>query len=672
MTHSSNVPNRLINEHSPYLLQHAYNPVDWFPWGKEAFEKARLEDKPVFLSIGYSTCHWCHVMERESFEDREVAELLNKDYISIKVDREERPDIDSVYMNICQLVTGQGGWPLTVIMTPEQKPFFVGTYYPKKSYYNMTGLVDILNYISESWISNRKKLVESGEEIIKYLRQQDNFEGGEINDFDKSSFKRTFKDTFELLKQQFDNKFGGFGSSPKFPTPHNLMFLLRYHYYEKNEEALNMVEKTLQNMYLGGIFDHIGYGFSRYSTDDKWLVPHFEKMLYDNALLSIVYLETYQVTGKQIYRDIADKIFTYIEREMLDSDGGAFSAQDADSEGEEGVYYTFTPDEVTELLGKSDATFVNEYFSITSSGNFEGKSIPNRIGKAPNDDERINALLPKLYEYRKNRTKLHKDDKKLTSWNSLLLVAYSKAYKILGDSNYLNKAQKISGFIESRLTKKDGSLFVSYRGGHASGTGHLDDYAFYIWGLLEIFETTGSQEYLEKAVSLNKYLIQNFYDEENGGFFISDKNDEQLIHRPVEIYDGAIPSGNSVETYNLIKLYYLTENMDLYDIILRQINRFGATAEEYPAAYTFFIMSLMLELYPNEKIIAVVKNEPELKNIKDVLYNKFRPDIIPGLIKSENSILPYKIINDETTFYICRAQSCLEPFNDFKMFKETI
>ncbi|MEL7655517.1 MAG: thioredoxin domain-containing protein, partial [Bacillota bacterium] len=423
MVNTTKMPNRLINESSPYLLQHARNPVDWYPWGEEAFNRAKTEDKPVFLSIGYSTCHWCHVMAHESFEDEEVAEVLNRDFISIKVDKEERPDIDAVYMSVCQGLTGSGGWPLTIIMSPDQRPFFAGTYYPKTKRYNVPGLLEILDAVTKEWKGNKDSLLETGDKIVNALKagtqKQDHDMTGQIDHNGLS--KDIIHEAKELFSQSYDERYGGFGRSPKFPSPHNLMFLLRYSKFEKDERALEIVEKTLLQMYRGGIFDHIGYGFSRYSTDEKWLAPHFEKMLYDNALLAIICSETYQITGKELYQRVARKTLSYITREMTDEQGGFYSAQDADSEGTEGKYYIFTPDEILKLLGEQDGTLFNGFFDITGRGNFEGSNIPNLLKNKVYDPipDMIRGMIPKVYEYRYNRTRLHKDDKQLTSWNSL-------------------------------------------------------------------------------------------------------------------------------------------------------------------------------------------------------------------------------------------------------------
>lgn len=616
VNNTNNTPNRLINEKSPYLLQHAYNPVDWYPWGVEAFSRAKAEDKPIFLSIGYSTCHWCHVMAHESFDDAEVAEALNKDFISIKVDKEERPDIDAVYMAVCQGLTGAGGWPLTIIMTPDQIPFFAGTYFPKLRRYNIPGIFDILGAMSREWKDNREPLLKIGNKVVEILQRgsigkevsSENSsnqmakeqKAGVKNNIDKNAMFHVIKEAKEQFEKSFDREYGGFGKNPKFPTPHNLMFLLRYYQFEKEEHALEMVEKTLQEMYKGGIFDHIGYGFARYSTDNKWLVPHFEKMLYDNALLIIIYLEAYQITGKELYKTVAVKTIKYVLREMISKEGGFYSAQDADSEGVEGKYYVFTPEEMIWLLGEEEGKYFNDYFDISDDANFEEGSIPNLIeNKDFNiENERINELIKKVYDFRLSRTHLHKDDKILTSWNSLMIVAFAKAYKSLGDESYLKVAEKTSEFISEKLTQSNNRLYIRYRDGYAAGNGTLDDYAFYIWALTELYEASFNTAYLDKALKLCNYIKSHFWDGENGGFYLTAEGSESLIYRPKETYDGAIPSGNSVAGYVLIKLSKLTGMTDPKELGLKQLKFLTESVNSYPAGYSFALMSFMMELYP--------------------------------------------------------------------------
>ena len=436
--------NHLQYEKSPYLLQHRENPVDWYPWGEEAFARAKKEDKPIFLSIGYSTCHWCHVMAHESFEDAEVAEVLHRSFICIKVDREERPDIDAVYMGVCQMMTGSGGWPLTILMTAEQKPFFAGTYFPKWSQYGMLGLMELLAQVEKLWKTDRKKLLETGEKIASFLQKES------TEELAAPTAVLLEQGAAELL-QRFDREWGGFGTAPKFPTPHNLFFLLRYGKAEGNAIAVSAVEKSLDAMAQGGIFDQIGGGFSRYSTDEKWLVPHFEKMLYDNGLLAYAYLEGYLQTGKEFYKEIAEETLDYVMRELTDTDGGFFCGQDADSEGTEGKYYVLRPQEIRDVLGE-DAEVFCRYFHIMEYGNFEGGSIPNRLGEeAEIRSKKIKELCEKVYAYRKKRTTLHKDDKILTAWNGLMIAAFAKAGFLLENTAYLSAAERAAVFLEERL-----------------------------------------------------------------------------------------------------------------------------------------------------------------------------------------------------------------------------
>lgn len=535
-------PNRLIHEKSPYLLQHAYNPVDWFPWGEEAFDKAKKEKKPVFLSIGYSTCHWCHVMERESFEDDDVAKLLNEYFISIKVDREERPDLDNIYMTFCQALSGQGGWPLNIFLTPYKKPFYAGTYFPKNDRYGRAGLISILKSISKAWDDKKDELISYGDSITNNIKSMMN----EEDEFDANL--ELVKKAVEDLESLFDEVYGGFGTEPKFPTPHNLLLLMRYWKSTNDDRYLKIVDKTLESMYRGGIFDHIGFGFSRYSTDRKWLVPHFEKMLYDNALLGIAYTEGYQITGKTLYKNVAEKIYSYVIRDMLSKEGGFYSAEDADSEGIEGKFYVWDLKEIEDVLGKKDGEIFVKHYNITDKGNFEGKNIPNLIGTDLQDIEydeslsnNIEQSRRRLFEYRKKRIKPFKDDKILTSWNGLMIASLSYSGRILGHKEYVEAAEKASNFIFSKLMNRADKLYKRYRDGESKNLGTLDDYAFLIWGLIELYEATFNLKYLEKAVALNENMIKQFWDDNSAGFFLNAHDSEELILRPKDVYDGAIP-----------------------------------------------------------------------------------------------------------------------------------
>jgi uncharacterized protein YyaL (SSP411 family) len=667
---TTRIPNKLINEKSPYLLQHAYNPVKWYPWGDEAFELAKTENKPIFLSIGYSTCHWCHVMSEESFEDEEVANLLNEVFVSIKVDKEERPDIDTVYMTICQATTGHGGWPLTIFMTPDQKPFFADTYIPKHSRYGMVGLVELLDQIKKEWQVNKEDMIRTGNQLADIIKRE----------FETSSPSDTVtKDIINLavtqFNQSFDHDYGGFGNEPKFPTPHNLIFLLRYAKLEADEKALFMAENTLKHMYRGGIYDHIGYGFSRYSTDARWLVPHFEKMLYDNALLAIAYTEAFQYTKDRLYRTVAEQIFEYIRREMTDPEGGFYCAQDADSEGVEGKYYVFTPEEIDKVLNKEDASFFCEYFNITKEGNFEGASIPNLIksNDLKSDNERVVRVCNKLYSYRLDRSKLHKDDKILTSWNALMITAYSIAAKVFQNNDYLAVATKAAEFVSTRLTDQDGRLFVRYRDGDAKYYGHLDDYAFYSMALISLYEATFKVDYLKQAIALADQMLELFWDEKNGGFFLSANDSEQLIYRPKEVYDGAIPSGNSVAAYVLKRLANITADTHFTEYADKQLRFLAGQVKDYPASYSFSLIAFLQELYPSKEIVCVASEKEDFKELTDYLSEYYEPNTVV-LLKTEANqselreivdyIDDYHTVNDKTTYYICENHHCQAPVND--------
>lgn len=680
---TTRVPNRLADEKSPYLLQHAYNPVNWYPWGKEAFAKAKEDNKPIFLSIGYSTCHWCHVMAHECFEDEEVSTLLNESYICVKVDKEERPDIDTVYMTVCQTTTGHGGWPLTIFMTPEQAPFYAATYIPKQTRYGMLGLMDLLQEVREQWKNNQEDLNQTGVKVAELMKRA----------FEKRSDKGTVSKDLAALavtqfEQSFDHDYGGFGNEPKFPSPHNLMFLLRYATLEASQQALFMVENTLKNMYRGGIYDHIGYGFSRYSTDAKWLVPHFEKMLYDNAMLAITYLEAYQTIKNPLYKMVAEQIFEYIRREMTDKEGGFYCAQDADSEGIEGKYYVFTPDEINKVLENEDGSYFSQYFDITKEGNFEGASIPNLIKatELKSDNERIIRLSQNVYTYRLDRSKLHKDDKILTSWNALMITAYAKAALILQKQEYAEVAKRTVEFINTRLTDETGRLLVRYREDEAAFFGHLDDYAFYCMALLSVYDATFEIDYLKQAVSLTEQMLEQFWDEKNSGFFLNAKDSEQLIFRPKEVYDGAIPSGNSVAGYVLQRLAALTANSRYIEYADKQLSFLAGQIKDYPAGHSFSLIALMSALYPSKQIVCVAsksasalanKREPGEKEDHRELINymaeHFEPNTVVLLKTEENEeklkeiadyVVDYRIINDKTTYYVCENHNCMSPTND--------
>ncbi len=640
--------NHLKNQTSPYLLQHADNPVNWYPWCDEAFKRAKEEDKPIFLSIGYSTCHWCHVMAHESFEDAEVAEILNRYFISIKVDKEERPDIDSIYMSVCQAFTGSGGWPTTIFLTPEQKPFFAGTYFPKNARYGQMGLKELLMIVHEKWITDRETLMESAEEMVSFLGKKDRTVA-DIN-------AQLIDTAVELYKRSFDKEYGGFGDAPKFPTPHNLLFLMRYYEKTGDKKAMEMVEKTLYQMYRGGIFDHIGGGFCRYATDRYFLVPHFEKMLYDNALLILAYAKAYQLTKIPVYREAAEKTAAYILREMTSEEGAFYSAMDADSEGVEGKYYLFESSEIIGILGEEAGKAFNQHFGITEKGNFEGKSIPNLL-QNNHIDKKMEDYLERVYEYRKNRYALHLDDKILTSWNALMIIGMCHLYRVTGKRVYLEAAVKAQNFIENTLCEAD-TLYISYRNKQRSKKGFLDDYADEIMALLALYEATFARNYLDKAIRFMDKSREDFFDEKEGGFYLYGKENEQLILRPKETYDGAIFSGNSAMSYNLVQLYFLTGEERFGDLAEKQLRFMSGAASHYPAAYAMFLMALSDYVNPPEKITVVVKEKQELKKLSCQLPL----DTIVRALESPTKDYPLK--NDKTTFYVCRGHACQPPVNE--------
>lgn len=639
--------NQLKNETSPYLLQHLENPVNWYPWCREAFEKAKSEDKPIFLSIGYSTCHWCHVMAHESFENEKTAEILNQYFVSIKVDREERPDIDSVYMSVCQAFTGSGGWPMSIFMTWDKKPFFAGTYFPPSSHYGIPGFPDLLQAIANQWNNNQSKLLTSAEQIITHLKSAES-----VNK--KSNYENSIEQAMKIFSDSFDEINGGFGSAPKFPTPHNLLFLMLYAKQKNNSDTIKMAEKTLLQMRKGGIFDHIGYGFSRYSTDKYFLVPHFEKMLYDNALLIIAYSAAYSLTDNEIFLDTAKKTAEYILREMTSPDGGFYSAQDADSEGVEGKFYTFTLSEILEILSKEKGHQFAKVFDITVNGNFEGVNIPNLL-KSNDLNSDFSEEIQKLYVYRKMRTKLHLDDKILLSWNALTIAALSILYRVSKEEKYLQAAINAQNFIEKNMC--DGNqLFASYRNGKRSDHAFLDDYAFYTAALIELYNSTLDKDYLENAEQFCGEVIRLFSDSENGGFYLSESDNIELFMNPKEIYDGAIPSGNSVMAYNFVRLYQLTDKSEYRVFIEKQAAFLSAQASDYPAGHCMFLIAKLIYENPPEHIVIVPKDDSELEEIRQKL-----PLLANVIITPECK--EYPIINEKTTYYVCKNHACMPPSN---------
>ncbi len=682
--------NKLVHEKSPYLRQHAHQPVDWYPWNEKAFEIARKENKPVFLSIGYSTCHWCHVMAHESFEDENIARLMNEIFIPIKVDREERPDIDRIYMQVAFLMTGSGGWPLTIFLTPDKIPFFAATYIPKESQYGRKGLTEILSQVKDLWKYQQDAILQQGSQLLAALQANSVTDRGEV------LTEEILEEAFQDFSARYDRQSGGFGKAPKFPSPHQLLFLLRYWKRTGNDQALMMVEKTLQSLQAGGIFDHVGFGFHRYSTDKDWILPHFEKMLYDQALLAIAYLEAYQATGKAVYRDTAEMVLDYVLRDMASDEGGFYSAEDADSEGEEGKFYLWTEQELQEILNNDELIFVQQYFHVQSEGNlavmghpkdiFGNRNILYRDTHDPSmadfsdeqgiaEAERWGKIREKLYNIRTKRIAPGKDTKILTDWNGLMIAALARAGQVTGKEGYLEAARKAADFIFRNLAAAQNRLFHRYSEGDAGITGYLDDYAFLIWGLLELYEATFSIDYLQKALELNRTLISDFRDEKNGGFYFTSEQNEQLLVRQKEVYDGAVPSGNSVAFYNLLTLAHLTGNEKLNHMSYQLVKAFSPMIEQNPSAYACFLIGVDLMVGPAFEVIIVGnRNKEDTKRMFNALHNNYLPRkvvIFRSAEKEKQDIdrimhfdLPSDKITEDATAYICKDYICMSPTAD--------
>jgi len=682
--------NRLAYEKSPYLLQHADNPVDWYPWGAEAFEKATKEDKPVFLSIGYSTCHWCHVMAHESFEDPQISMLMNDVFVSVKVDREEHPDIDMLYMTVCQMMTGSGGWPLTIIMTPDKQPFFAGTYIPRETRFGRVGMLELIPRIKEVWARRKDEVLSSASQVTAALQKTTlPVPGEELGE-------PMLHLAYEQLSERFDEEHGGFGGAPKFPTAHNLLFLLRYWKRTKKGKALDMVEKTLQAMRRGGVYDHIGFGFHRYSTDRRWLVPHFEKMLYDQALLAMAYVEAFQATGKEEYARTAHEIFAYVLRDMTAAEGGFYSAEDADSEGEEGKFYLWTHDAIKRILTPEEVNFAVKVFNIEENGNFTDEVAGRKTGRniayltkslgdtaseldvsIPELQNRLESIRQKLFAHREERVHPHKDDKILTDWNGLMVAAMARGARILDEPGYASAAKRAVDFIFSNMLDSDEHLLHRYRDGEAAIPAHLDDYTFLIHGMLELYETTFEVDYLKKALSLNEYLLDHFWDKENGGFYFTADDGEALLIRQKEIYDGAIPSGNSIAMLNLLRLGRITANPDLEEKAARIGRAFFENVRQLPSAHTQLMIAVDFAVGPSLEVVIVGNSRAkETKEMLQAIGSKFIPNkvviLLPiGIDSTEiKGIAPFTTdqpsIDNKTTAYVCVNHNCKLPTTDIE------
>ena len=650
--------NRLINESSPYLLQHAYNPVDWYAWGEEALQKARKEDKPIFVSIGYSACHWCHVMAHESFEDNEIAQLMNKNFINVKVDREERPDIDDIYQRVCQLAAGNGGWPLSVFLTPDQKPFYVGTYFPKESRYGMPGFGTILTQLSEAYTSKKHEIQKATAEFMHALSSSAQDirmpQVGQEGTLLESG--RSILDEAAIgLLHMADTVYGGFGQAPKFPNVSNLIFLLRYYDISGINRFKDFVMLTADKMNHGGIHDQIGGGFARYSTDQRWLIPHFEKMLYDNALLTQLYSELYQISKNTVYLATAKKVLNYITREMTSPEGGFYSAQDADSDGEEGKFYTWSKAEIIRSLGNEErhADIFCEYYGVTEGGNFEGKNVlhvtrsTDEIARKYNkSQEEMEYILEqtsrRLFEIRERRDKPGRDDKILTSWNGLMISAFAKVYRITGDKSYLDHAINAIEFIESKIAASDGRLHRTFKDGIAKLNAYLDDYAFYINALLDVFEVNTDPRYLEKSIMYADHMIQHFWDGEQGNFFFTSDDHERLIVRTKAVYDLAIPSGNSMAASGLLRLYHMTQKGD-YLLKAEQIMKTGLkAAAENPFGFGQLLNAIYLYIRKPIEITIIAKDKKQQidsERMSSWLGKQFIPNSIVALVNDSSQLV---------------------------------
>lgn len=596
--------NRLIYEKSPYLLKHSTNPINWYPWSKEAFEEAKRKNRPIFLSIGYFTCHWCHVMEKESFEDQEIAEILNNNFVSIKVDREEMVEIDNFYMTSCQLLNRTGGWPLTIIMTPDKKPFFAATYLPKKSTPFHFGLLDILKKIKTFWKEKKLDLITYSDEITKNIKKILTLSPKSSN----SSLDDLIKQAYMMLKEQYDHEYGGFRDAPKFLLPQHYIFLLQYYKKTEDENAINIIKKSLTKMRLGGVYDHIGYGFHRYSTDKMWLLPHFEKMLYDQAMMAICYLKTYEITLDNFYKEVAEEIFEFVISNMMNSEYAFYSAVDADSEGEEGKYYLWTVEEIKEIF-KQDSDLFIKIFNLKTDGNFLDEATKKKTGKnilymrdgyneiasklnisAHELKHKIEYFRSKIKEIRDTRIPPSIDDKIITELNGMMIATLSLGSLILKKEEYLHIAQKTYNFIMNHLLKENGSLYRRYRDNEAKYYGNLDDYSFFIWGVLNLYNVTKDEKLLFKAKSFTDYVIKNFLDKEKGILYFVDNNyPDTFFHGQVSIIDGAYPSGHSIMVHNLYKIGEYTSNENYAKTADYILNSVLSEVEKAPILYTMLL-----------------------------------------------------------------------------------
>jgi uncharacterized protein YyaL (SSP411 family) len=682
--------NRLGSEKSPYLLQHAANPVDWYAWCDEAFAAAKAQNKPVFLSIGYSTCHWCHVMAHECFENPAIAERMNRTFVNVKVDREERPDIDAVYMTVCQAITGSGGWPLTIIMTPDRKPFFAGTYFPPESRHGCIGMRELTDRIEDLWTNRNQELLKSADQVTELFRKHGSSASGRLPEI---SLLTT---SLNELTEEYDPVHGGFGGAPKFPTPQKLIYLLRCWKRFKDDQALQMVEKTLQGMRHGGIYDHVGFGFHRYATDETWLLPHFEKMLYDQAMIAVACLETCQATGREEYAQTAREIFGYVLRDLRSPQGGFYSAQDADSEGEEGRFYVWAKQDVEKALTPQEAAIWNRVYSVGTEGNFFDEATKEKTGanifhlKKPLREwatqmkmshQELCALLDKcrrkLYRVREKRVHPFRDDKILTDWNGLMIASLALGARVLNDHQYEIAARAAADFILSTLRDDQGNLLHCRRNNESAIPAFLDDYAFLIWGLIELYQTGFDVKYLEAAIALNDHLLQRFWDDRDGGFFFTANDHEELLFRKKSIHDGAIPSGNSVSAMNLLRLARMTGDAQLEQKAERIGCAFAGLIKQSPSAVAFYLTALDYLMGPSHEIVIAAEQDGRaVKAVNQALSGRFLPNKVVILVPDGSQAAaikkiapftePFKGEKGKAVIYVCTDRSCQKPTTDIE------
>ncbi|NUM56655.1 MAG: thioredoxin domain-containing protein [Candidatus Hydrogenedentes bacterium] len=677
--------NRLANETSPYLLQHAHNPVDWYPWGDEAIAKSRAEDKPIFLSIGYSACHWCHVMERESFESESVAEILNRDFVCIKVDREERPDLDEIYMTAVQIMTQSGGWPMSVWLTPDLKPFYGGTYYPPEDAYGRPGFKTVLNSIAQAWNERRADVDKSADQLTQYVKQSTSARMGETGALSYD----LIKDAVDELSASYDHSFGGFGGAPKFPSAPSIALLLRHHYNTGDTIALEMAAFTLTRMYCGGMYDHLGGGFHRYSVDAQWLVPHFEKMLYDNAQLAPVYLEAYQATGEKLFARAAREILDYELRDMQDANGAFHSTEDADSEGQEGKFYVWTQDEIMSILGDADGYLFCQYYNVRPGGNFSSHekyhagqnilhvtrpadAVAKEFSMSVEDFEnKLAECRAKLLAVRGARVRPGLDDKILTSWNGLMISALAQGYQVLGDARYRDAAERAAKFLLTDM-RKDGKLLRTHRKGESRLLAYLDDYAFTAIGLIDLYEATFDEQWLNAADDLAGGMIAMFWDASDGGFYSTTDDHAHLIARTKPTYDGAEPSGNSMAVTALQRLAKLRDNKQYAEKAAQVLKANSANMESSPRAYMKMLCAVDFELNaPKEVAIAGAAGSGETRALLAALHAQFVPNKVVALAdtaKADGEIgkrIPLLVdkapVGGKSAAYVCKNYACQMP-----------